>query len=302
MRKYRVALAVSRDHLQLGETHSKETHMASQVEKGARFRALHTEGTFLLPNPWDRGSARILAGMGFSALATTSAGYARSTGVDDYELGRECVMAHAREMTGATNLPMTADLENGFGHTPEDCAATIRLAAEAGLVGGSIEDFTGETGQQYDIKAASERITAAVEQANALPFDFTITARAENYFTGSPDLADTISRLQAYQEAGAHCLYAPSLKTMHDIKTVLASIDRPLNVLLGPMAEFVPISQLADIGVRRISVGAVFANLAYGALIKAAAEFQDPGTLGFLSDLPGKQLMELIRAGTPDDG
>lgn len=273
--------------------------MITQAEKAAQFAALHKEGCFPLPNPWDTGSARILAGLGFKALATTSAGFARSSGVDDYHVTRDMVMRHATELCSATNLPITADLENGFGHMPEDCAETIRQAAEAGLVGGSIEDFTGDAGQQYEIHAAADRIRAAVEAANALPFPFMVTARAENFFTGTPDLSDAIRRLQAYQEAGAHCLYAPSLRTLDDIRTVVSSVDRPVNVLLGPSSRPVPLSTLAEIGVRRVSVGAVFSSLAYGALIAAGEELLNDGTLGFIQRLPGRKLMRLIEAGTP---
>lgn len=273
--------------------------MVTQARKAELFTALHEQGCFALPNPWDRGSARILAGLGFKALATTSAGFARSTGVDDYQVTRDMVIAHARDLCSATDLPITADLENGFGHAPEDCAETIRQAAEAGLVGGSIEDFSGEPGQQYDIDVAADRVRAAVEAANALPFPFIVTARAENFFTGTPDLSDVIKRLQAYQEAGAHCLYAPSLRTLEDIRAVVSSVDRPVNVLLGPSSGPVPLSTLAEIGVRRVSVGAVFSSLAYGALIAAGEEFLNEGTLGFIQRLPGKKLMQLIDAGTP---
>lgn len=273
--------------------------MVTQAAKAEQFAALHEQGCFPLPNPWDRGSARILAGMGFKALATTSAGFARSTGVDDYQVTRDMVISHARELCSAVDLPISADLENGFGPAPEDCAETIRQAADAGLVGGSIEDFTGEPGRQYDIDAAADRIRAAVETADALPFPFIVTARAENFFTGTPDLADAIKRLQAYQGAGAHCLYAPGLKTLDDIRSVVSSVDRPVNVLLGPSSGAVPLSTLAEIGVRRVSVGAVFSSLAYGALIAAGEEFLNAGTLGFMQRLPGKKLMQHLTAGTP---
>ncbi|MGB3626768.1 MAG: isocitrate lyase/phosphoenolpyruvate mutase family protein [Henriciella sp.] len=275
--------------------------MITQTAKAKQFAALHEEGCFALPNPWDIGSARILAGLGFDALATTSAGFARSTGVDDYQVTRDMVIAHARELCSATDLPISSDLENGFGHAPDDCAETIRQAAAAGLVGGSIEDFSGEPGKQYEIAHAADRIRAAVEAAKALDFPFTVTARAENFFTGTPDLSDAIKRLHAYQEAGAHCLYAPGLKTLEDIRTVVGSVDRPVNVLLGPSSGPVALSTLADIGVRRVSVGAVFSSLAYGALIAAAEEFLQDGSFGFMQRLPGRKLMDLITAGTPAD-
>ncbi len=273
--------------------------MTSQLEKAKTFEAIHSEGCFVIPNPWDVGSARILAGLGYKALATTSAGFARSTGVDDYNITRDMVIGHARTLCEATDVPITADLENGFGDSPDTCAETIGLAAQAGLVGGSIEDYSAASGSQYELGHARERVAAAVEAANALPFPFIVTARAENFFTGIPDLADTIARLQAYQEAGAHCLFAPGLKTLEDIRSVLASVDRPVNVLLGPMDGFVPVPELAALGVRRISVGSVFSNLAYGALINAAEELKASGTFGFTSQLPGPKIMDLMQAGTP---
>ena len=207
--------------------------MTPQKDKAFAFRALHDlPGMFVLPNPWDAGSARILAGLGFKALASTSAGFAASTGVADYNITREMKLAHVRQLCAATPLPLTADLENGFGHSPEACAETIRLGAEAGLVGGSIEDFTGDAARpQYAIAEAADRVRAAVEAANALSFPFLVTARAENFFTGTPDLPDTIARLQAYQEAGAHVLYAPGLQTLDDIRSVLGAVDRPLGFL-----------------------------------------------------------------------
>ena len=242
----------------------------------------------------------MLAGLGFSALASTSAGFAASKGLKDYQITRELKLAHVAEICAATDLPVSADLENGFGHSPEACAETIRLGAEAGLVGGSIEDFNNETGKQYDIAEATDRVRAAVEAANALAFPFMLTARAENFFTGTPDLADAIVRIQAYQEAGAHVLYIPSLKTMEDIRTVLTSIDRPLNVLFGPFEGFVPVSELAELGVRRVSVGSGLANAAYGALVSAAEELKGPGTFGFMKTaIRGSDLSALMARGAP---
>jgi 2-methylisocitrate lyase-like PEP mutase family enzyme len=274
--------------------------MTPQKDKAFAFKALHdNEGMFVLPNPWDVGSARILAGLGFKALASTSAGFAASTGVADYQITRDLKLAHIRALAPATPLPLTADLENGFGHSPETCAETIRLGAEAGLVGGSIEDFTGDSATpQYEIAEAADRVRAAVEAANALPFPFLVTARAENFFTGVPDLADVIARLQAYQEAGAHVLYAPGLKTMDDIRTVLSAVDRPLNVLMGPRSRFVPMAELEALGVKRVSMGSALANTAYGALVRAGEELLGPGTLGFLKGAaPGKDLAELMAKG-----
>ena len=274
--------------------------MTTQKDKAFAFKALHdNDGLFVLPNPWDVGSARMLAGLGFKALASTSAGFAASTGVADYNLTRDLELAHIRALAPATPLPLTADLENGFGHSPETCAETIRLGAEAGLVGGSIEDFTGDSANpQYEIAEAADRVRAAVEAANALPFPFLITARAENFFTGVPDLSDVIARLQAYQEAGAHVLYAPGLKTIDDIKAVLGAVDRPINVLMGPRAGFVPMAELEALGVKRVSMGASLAYAAYGALVRAGEELLGPGTLGFLKGAaPGKDLAALMAKG-----
>ena len=273
--------------------------MTDQQTKGETFRALHESGCFIIPNPWDVGSAKLMTGLGFQALASTSSGYARSTGVNDYELTRKQVISHVGDLCAATPLPVSADLENGFGHSPEDCAETIRLGGAAGLVGGSIEDFNGTPGQQYEIAHAKDRVAAAVEAARALPFAFTLTARAENHFTGNGDLADTIARLQAYQEAGADVLYAPGLRSKDDIASVLASVDRPINVLLGPKEGFVPVSELAELGVRRISVGGALANVAMDAVIKASRELLGPGTFGFLDEVsPASEIIELMFGNT----
>jgi len=225
--------------------------------------------------------------------------FAASAGVADYNITRNLKLAHVCALAAATPLPLTADLENGFGDSPETCAETIRLGAEAGLVGGSIEDFTGDAGNpQYAIAEAAEHVRAAVEAANALPFPFLVTARVENFFTGVPDLSDVIARLQAYQEAGAHVLYAPGLKTMEDIKTMLASVDRPVNVLMGPRSGFVPMAELADLGVKRVSMGSALANTAYGALVHAGEELMATGTLGFLKGaVTGKALADLMAKG-----
>ena len=276
--------------------------MTSQTDKAETFRALHSDGCFLIPNPWDVGSARILQGLGFKALATTSAGFANAQGVNDYNVTRDMVLTHARALCSATTIPVSADLENGFGDSPEHCAETIRLAADAGLVGGSIEDFAGQDRGQYDVNQARQRISAAAEAARSLPFPFMLTARAENFFTGTPDLADTIARLQAYQEAGADVLFAPGLRTLDDIRSVLASIDLPLNVLIGPKSGPVPVVELAALGVRRISLGSALANAANGALIRAAQELLQTGTFGFTKDgIGGAQLMAIMNDETPGD-
>src|SRR5262245_53711373 len=208
--------------------------MRTQEDKGAAFRALHEQdGAFIIPNPWDVGTARLLAHLGFEALATTSAGYAFSLGRRDTTVGRDEMIAHVGAVAAATDLPVSADLENGYGDAPQAVAATIRLAAAAGAVGGSIEDATTRPEDPiYEHQAAVERLRAAAEVVRSLPFSFTLTARAENYLWGRPDLEDTIRRLQAYQDAGADVLYAPGLATKEDIAEVVRSVDRPVNVVM----------------------------------------------------------------------
>ena len=256
----------------------------SQTDRAHSFKKLHeNDGMFVLPNPWDVGSATILADLGYKALATTSSGFAASRGLKDYQVTRDMKLAHVRDLTAAVSVPISADLENGFGDAPEDCAETIKLGAEAGLVGGSIEDYSGDADNPiYDLEFAADRVRAAAEAANGLDFPFMLTARAENFLHDRQDISDTIARLQAFQEAGAHVLYAPGLRTMEDIQSVLQSIDRPLNVLLGPFAGFVPLKQLEDLGVKRVSIGGAFSNTAYNALKFAAREVLNDGTLGFL--------------------
>jgi 2-methylisocitrate lyase-like PEP mutase family enzyme len=262
--------------------------MASQAEKARAFRALHEQKQcFFIPNPWDAGSARILEGLGFLALATTSGGFANAIGRLDGQPGRDAVMEHAAVLTRATSLPISADLEDGFGATPEAVAETIRCAAAAGLVGGSIEDYTGDKDAPlFEIERAAERVRAAAEAARGLEFPFTLTARAENFFRGKPDLADTIRRLQAYQEAGAHVLFAPALRSREDLASVLREIDRPLNVLggIGGLASLT-LADYQELGVRRVSVGSLLSTVAYGALISAATELKSQGTFGFTSEL-----------------
>lgn len=255
----------------------------SQDEKHAAFRALHQrQATFLMPNPWDAGSARLLASFGFEALATTSAGVAFATGRRDSpgDLTREVVLANARTVVEATDLPVSADLLNGFGHPPEACAETVRAAIGAGLAGGSIEDATGEAGApQYSVEAAVERIAAAAEAARGRPF--VLTARAENYLVGNPDLDDTIGRLRAYASAGADVLYAPALPDLDAIRSVCAAIDRPVNVVMGLRPPFLSVAELEAAGVRRISVGGALARAAYGAVLQAAEEIRSRGTFSF---------------------
>lgn len=270
--------------------------MTAQLEKGRTFRALHErEGAFIIPNPWDIGTTRILEHLGFEALATTSMGYAFSLGRRDNTLDREEALAHAAAIASSTNLPVSADLENGFGDAPEVAAETIRLAAAAGVVGGSIEDATRRTEHPiYEIEHATERVRAAAEAARALPFSFTLTARAENYLHGRPDLGDTIKRLQAYQEAGADVLYAPGLATKEDIAAVVRSVDRPVNVLMGLRGVQLSRNALSAMGVKRISVGSALCRTAIGAFLRAAREMREFGTFNFAADAVSPAEMNAI--------
>jgi 2-methylisocitrate lyase-like PEP mutase family enzyme len=261
----------------------------SQAEKARRFEALHRRaGAFVIPNPWDAGTARILANLGFEALTTTSAGLAFALGRPDGfgAVNREETLANARAIVEATDLPVAADLENGFGHTPEAAAETIRLAGEAaGLVGGSIEDATGDPQHPiYDFKHAVERVAAAVEAARALPFPFVLVGRAENLIRGRPDLDDTIRRLQAFEVAGADALYAPGLTTADDIRTVCQSVARPVNVVMGLTSGSLSVAELASLGVRRVSLGSALSRAALGGFLRAAREVRDHGTFRFAEE------------------
>jgi 2-methylisocitrate lyase-like PEP mutase family enzyme len=260
--------------------------MLTQTEKGNAFRALHERsGAFIIPNPWDIGTARLLAYLGFEALATTSAGYAFSLGQRDNTIDRDKMMAHVTDIVSATDLPVSADLENGFGDSPETVAETIRLAAATGLVGGSIEDSTQRPDNPiYEFEHAVERIRAAAEVARALPFTFTLTGRAENYLVGRPDLKDTIKRLQAYQEAGVDVLYAPGLTRKEDIVSVVGSLDRPVNVVMGLQGVQLSLTELSEIGVKRISVGSALSRAALGAFLRAAREMRTHGAFTFADE------------------
>ena len=260
--------------------------VVTQAEKGRAFRALHERaGAFIIPNPWDAGSARLLAHLGFEALATTSMGYAFSIGKLDTTLSRDEALANASAIASATPLPVSADLENGYGDAPEIVAETISLAGEAGVVGGSIEDASGRADDPiYEMGYAVERVRAGVAAARALPFPFTLTARAENYLHGRADLRDTIRRLQAYQEAGADVLYAPALETKEDIAAVVSSVDRPVNVLMGLRGVQLNLAELSAIGVRRVSVGSSLCRAALGALLRGAREMRERGTFGFAAE------------------
>ena len=260
-----------------------------QSTKADRFRALHEGPLFILPNPWDAGSAKLLAGLGFPALATTSAGLAFALGRRDAEASvtRSEALINARQIVEAVELPVSADLKNGYGHAPEDAAETIQMAADVGLVGGSIEDATGDAASPiYPFEQSVERVAAAAEAARALPFAFTFVARAENFLHGVRDLDDTIRRLQAYEKAGADVLFAPGLPSLDAIRTVVASVTKPLNVVLGGARTPYTIADLAAAGVKRVSTGSSFARAALGGLRDAAQELLGPGTLTYLDRAP----------------
>ncbi|WP_298956334.1 isocitrate lyase/phosphoenolpyruvate mutase family protein [uncultured Methylobacterium sp.] len=272
--------------------------MSSQSDKHRVFAALHRRpGAFVIPNPWDAGSARILAGLGFESLATTSAGYAFSLGTLDSaaSLTREGVIANARAIVEATDLPVSADLEDGFGRDPETCAETIALAAEAGLVGGSIEDATGDPASPiFDLSLAVERVAAAAEAARRHPF--LLTARAENFLNGRPDLDDTIRRLQAFEAAGADVLYAPGLPDLAAIRAVCAAVSRPVNVVMGLAGAAFTVDDLAQAGVKRISVGGSFARAALGGFLRAAREVKDHGSFTYAAEAAsGAELRAFMR-------
>ena len=260
--------------------------MPTQAEKAAAFRALHDRPEpFVIPNPWDAGTARILTALGFEALTTTSGGLAITLGRRDgtASITRTEALENASLIVQATHLPVAADLENGYGHSPEAAAETIRLAAEAGLVGGSIEDATGDPSSPiYEFNHAVERVAAAAETARALPFPFMFVARAENYLHGRPHLDDTIRRLQAFEEAGAEVLYAPGITRAEDIKTLCASVTKPVNFLAGlkGAAQFT-VSELAALGVRRISLGSALSRAALTAFVNASREIRENGTFAF---------------------
>jgi 2-methylisocitrate lyase-like PEP mutase family enzyme len=260
--------------------------MTTQLARAQTFRALHERNrAFIIPNPWDAGTARLLANLGFEALASTSGGYASSMGLRDGKVGREAMITHVSALASATNLPVSADLENGYGDAPTIVAETISLAAAAGVVGGSIEDATGCTEHPiYERALATERVRAAAERARALDFPFTLTARAENYLYGRRDLKDTIQRLQAYQEAGADVLYAPGLTSKDDIAAVVSSVDRPVNVLVGIPGMSLSLAALSAVGVRRVSVGSALTRTALGAFLRAAEEMREHGSFLFAEE------------------
>ena len=263
------------------------------MDKGKIFRDLHAS-TFVMPNPWDVGTTKLLASFGFKALATTSAGFAFSRGLPDGAVTFEAMIHHCREVTAATGLPVSADLERGKGDSPEQAAETIFAAEAAGLAGCSIEDHTGDPDNPiYDFSLAVERVAAAVEAARALKHDFVFTARAENFLWGKADLDDTIKRLQAFEKAGADVLYAPGLSDVDTIRTVCSSVTKPVNVMARPGFTT---ADLAMAGVKRISLGPWLTNFAYGMLETAAHEIQQDGTFGFTrAAMPFSKLQALFR-------
>jgi len=274
--------------------------MRTQADKARLFRALHERpGIFIIPNPWDAGTAKLLASLGFEALATTSLGFASALGRVDgaRAIRREELIANCRDIAAATELPVNADLENGYADDPEEAAAIIRLAAEAGVVGGSIEDATGDAAKPiYDFDLAVARVAAAVRVARSLPFPFMLTARAENFLHGRPDLDDTIGRLQAFAAAGADVLYAPGLRDLATIRRVAAAVPKPVNVVMGLADPEITVQQLADAGVKRISVGGALSRLAFAAVRDAAIAMRDAGSFRWVRDIyPGKDLKAIFR-------
>lgn len=273
--------------------------MRTQAEKARSFRALHERpGIFIVPNAWDAGTAKLFASLGFEALATTSLGLASSRGRVDgtLSIGREELIANCREIASATELPVTADLENGYADDPDEAATIIRLAADAGIVGGSIEDATGDPAKPiYDFDLAVERVVAAARAAHSLPFPFTLTARSDNYLNGRPDLDDTIHRLQAFAAAGADVLYAPGLRDLETIRRIAAAVKKPVNVVMSSAPE-ITARQLADVGVKRISVGGALSRLALAAVREAAIAMRDAGSFRWIHDtIPSKDLKAIFQ-------
>jgi 2-methylisocitrate lyase-like PEP mutase family enzyme len=263
--------------------------MRTQAEKAAAFRALHERpGAFIIPNPWEAGTAKLLAGLGFEALATTSLGLANMLGCADSKVTRAEVIANCRVIAEATDLPVNADLENCFAHDPEAASETIRLAAEAGIVGGSIEDYTGDPANPiYDFDLAVARVRAAVRIARALPVPFLLTARAENLIHGRADMADTIRRLQAYQAAGADVLYAPGLRDLDEVRQVVRAVNGPVNVVTGWLDPNITLAQLGEAGAKRVSVGGALSRLALATFVNAAQAMRQHGSFAWMRDMIG---------------
>lgn len=267
-----------------------------QSEKAARFRALHQGGLFLIPNPWDVSSTRLLSGLGFQAFTTSSGAAAATLGLRDGQMSREQALSHAASIVNATSLPVAADLEKGFADSPEGVAETIRLGAGVGLVGGSIEDATGRTDQPlFEESLAVERISAAVAAARALPFPFTLTARCENFLRGNPRLDDTIRRLVAYEKAGADVLFAPALPTLEAVREVCRAVSKPVNFMVGMPGKSFSVPELAEAGVRRISFAGTLYRAAMTGLIQAALEAKDKGTFSYLDrSVPTAEINRLM--------
>ncbi|MGL3209366.1 isocitrate lyase/PEP mutase family protein [Bradyrhizobium sp. BR 1433] len=271
--------------------------MRTQADKAARFRELHQRpGAFIIPNPWDAGTAKLLASMGFEALATTSLGLANTLGRSTVSLDE--IIENCRVIAEATDLPVNADLEKCGADMPKLACEAIRFAAEAGAVGGSIEDSTGDPQRPiYDFSLAVERVQAAVEAARALPFPFTLTARAENFLHGRKDLDDTIKRLQAFEAAGADVLYSPGLYDLATIKTVVSSVNKPFNLVMGYADPTLTVEQLSAAGVKRISVGGAMQRHALAAFLRCAREMKDNGAFGFVRDMaPVKEVRAAFAA------
>ncbi|WP_122863806.1 isocitrate lyase/PEP mutase family protein [Pseudomonas viridiflava] len=274
---------------------------SQQILKAQTFKALHErDGAFVMPNPWDAGSAKLLASMGFEALATTSAGLAFTLGRPDAEgaISRDDTLAHVADIVAATSLPVAADLENCFADSPEGCAQTLLKAAASGIVGGSIEDASGRADHPiYDFDLAVERVRASVAAVRSLPFPFMLTARAENLLNGRMDFADTLRRLEAYAEAGADVLYAPGLRSREEVIAVVRAVaPKPVNILMGLGGVTLSVADLSECGVKRISVGSSLARAAFGGLYRAAEEIRNYGTFNYSGQaLPFDQLNDLFK-------
>jgi 2-methylisocitrate lyase-like PEP mutase family enzyme len=272
--------------------------MLSQPDKASRFRALHTSGAFIIPNAWDGASARILASLGFQAIATSSGACAATLGRLDGRITRNEALTHSRIIAAATDCPVSADLEKGFADAPADVAESVRQAAAVGLVGCSIEDSTGNKEQPlYEFDLATRRIAAAAEAAHALPFAFTLTARAENFLRGKPDLDDTIRRLQAYERAGADVLFAPGLPDLQSVRAVCEAVSKPVNFMVGIRGRSFSVAELTAVGVRRISLATSLYRAAMTGLLHAAREVKDHGTFNFLEHaLTSTQMAEFLQS------
>lgn len=274
--------------------------MRSYAEKAKAFRDLHERpGAFIIPNPWDAGTAKLLAALGFEALATTSLGLANMLGHPNGAVSREETLANCRDIAAATDLPVNADLENGYAHDPEEAAKVYPQAAEAGIVGGSIEDATGDPKEPiYPFDLAVERVRAAVKAAHALPVPFFLTARAENLIRGRMEMADTIRRLQAYEAAGADVLYAPGLRTVAEVRQVTSALKKPFNVVTGWLEPDITAAQLAEAGAKRISVGGALSRLAMARFLDAARAMKDQGSFAWMPDMASpKEVWDLFRKG-----